>query len=156
VGTPLAEHVVGVPERARERHHDPAPQPFRHAPRRLPDLVADHGGPPEIGVAGVEDDGLPRGELVVQDGAQARVPALGHPAEIDGGRLVVVVVVDVEVIGLEDLEIGAPVPDPVLPEILRLGGGGDETYPEQNRNDAGHGDQLPVEVSVRNPAFLHV
>ncbi len=93
---------------------------------------------------------------MVQDGAQARVPALGHPAEIDGRRLVVVVVVDVEMIGLEDLEIGAPVPDPVLPEILRLGGCGDETDPEQDGNDAGHDNQLPVEVSARNPDFFHV
>ena len=52
----------------------------------------------ELGLGGVEDERLPAGQLVVQHGAQAGVPALGHPAGELAGALLFGVVVDVEVL----------------------------------------------------------
>ena len=73
----------------------------------------------EIRLRGVQDDRLPALELVVQDAGQAGVPPLGHARGVQGRRPLGRIVVDLEVLGLDDLEIEGLVLDLVLSEVLR-------------------------------------
>jgi len=70
--------------------------------------------------------GLPPDELMVQQPREARVPALGHLAGQLGGLLLLRVVMNVEVLGAEDLEIVGLVADLVAAEVLRLGVAADQ------------------------------
>jgi hypothetical protein len=77
-----------------------------------------------VRVAGVQDEGLAVLEVVDQQLRQPCVPALRHERGLVDGLALLRVVVDVEVFGLQHLEIELPVLDLVLSEVLRLDGGG--------------------------------
>ena len=117
----VAEHVVGFGVGPGHRQHDALAGALRDALRALAD-VGDVGLP-EVRVVGVEDDRLALVELVLQDGREAVVPALGHPRHVARGLVHALVVVDVEVLGLEDPEVEVVVADLVAAEVLGLGGG---------------------------------
>jgi hypothetical protein len=50
---------------------------------------------------------------------QTGVPALGHAGDVLNNILLFVVIVDIEMLGLEDLEVERVVSDLILSEILR-------------------------------------
>src|SRR5207249_1876376 len=54
---------------------------------------------------------------------QPRVPSLRHPRRLLRRRALLGIVVDVEVSGLEDLEVEGSIQNLVAPEILGVGGG---------------------------------
>jgi hypothetical protein len=134
----VAEHVVGLGERAAHREHDPALEGLGHTARPLARGAAQRVGLLELRVAAVEDDRLPLPELEVQDVAQAVVPALRHPAHLRGGVLLLRVVIDVEVVGLEHLELEVLPLHGVPAEILGLRRrGGSEGGQGRRRNEPG-------------------
>ena len=69
---------------------------------------------------------------MVEDARQAGVGTFRHASGIEGARPLVRIVVDVEVFGLNGLEVEAPVLHLVLTEILRPAAHrcGDEHNPE--------------------------
>ena len=68
---------------------------------------------------GVKNERLPATQLVLQQPRQSRVPALSHSRREPDRGFFFGVVIDVEVLGGEDLEIKTLVLDLVPAEILR-------------------------------------
>ena len=120
----VPEHVAGVGQRAGGGHHDPPPQSLRDAARPLAD-PRHHVRLPEVRRAGVEHQRLAVLHLVLEDRGEPRVPALRQAGRQLRRRLLLGVVVDVEVLGLEDLEVEVPVLDLVLAEVLGARGSGE-------------------------------
>ena len=80
----------------------------------------------KCGRAGVEDQRLAAAQLVVQQLREPRVPALGHPRGHPRRGFLLRVEVDVEMFGLQDLEVELPVLHLVPAEIARPGRAGPE------------------------------
>ena len=118
----VAQHMVSFGKRSGQRQHDAPLQSFGDTAGAFADHAADDVGLLEVGVRGVEDERLARAHLVLEDAREARVPALGHAADARGVLALFFVEIDVEVLGLEHLELEFLVLDLVAPEILRLGG----------------------------------
>ena len=135
----VPDHVVGLPERAGERQHDPALEELGDAAGPLAELARDGVGLLEIGMAGVEDERLPAVELVVEHAREPLVPALGHPTRLLGGFLLRLVVVDVEVLGPQHLEVERPVLDLVTAEVLGLGHRGEKRDEEKGEQKGTQG-----------------
>jgi hypothetical protein len=72
----------------------------------------------ELGRAGVENERLPTRELVIEEAGQPGIPSLGHSSRMPSRGLFRRIEVDVEVLGLEHLEIEALVLDFVATEVL--------------------------------------
>ena len=120
----VAEDVVRLRQRAADGKDDPALERLRHAPRALPGRAAQRVGLLELRMTGVEDDRLALLDLVAEDAAEPRVPALAHAADLLGGLAALRVVVDVEVLRLQHLEL-LPLPlHGVAAEVLRARGRG--------------------------------
>ena len=111
--------MVGVGQRSGHRQHDAPLQRFGDATGAFTDQAFDRVGLPEVGADGVEDERLPAAQLVTEEARQPVVPPLGHPRD-DGRRLGLFgVVVEIEVLGLEDLKVERAVLNLVAAEILR-------------------------------------
>jgi hypothetical protein len=120
VGELVADDVVEVTQGSADRKHDAAAERLGHAPGAFAQVV-DDVGLTELGRGGVENQRLTAAQLVPHHGAEAGVPALGHPAG-DVRRLALVrVEIHVEVVGLQHLEIEVLVLDLVAAEVLGLG-----------------------------------
>src|SRR5262249_46506120 len=91
---------------------------------------------------GVEHQRLAGLHFVTEELRVARVPALGHPRHARGRLAFFLVEVDVEVIGLQDLELEILVLDLVPAEVLRLSAGGD------GQQDCNRGKKLPHNSSL--------
>jgi hypothetical protein len=72
----------------------------------------------EIRARGIENDRLPLLELMAQDAGEPGIGALRHAGGVHGRHALTLVEVDIEVLGLDDLEVKLGVLDLVLPEIL--------------------------------------
>ena len=70
---------------------------------------------------GVEDDGLPTVQLMIEYPGEPSVPALGHAAGLVDCLAGLRIVVNIEMFGLQYFEVEALVLDLVPPEILRAG-----------------------------------
>ena len=127
----VAEHVVGRCDRAGKRQNDAALVGFGDAAGALAEIALDGVGLPEMRPARVEDERLPCAQLMIEQLREARVPALGHPRRHLRRRLFLRVVVDVEVVGLQDLEVEFPVLNLVAAEVAALGKGS-RRQPQQN------------------------
>src|SRR5690606_11792224 len=90
---------------APEGEHDSIAKHLRESPRAFTDVGLAGVRLPEMRLTGVEKDRLPPCELVPERFAEARVPTLGHARHHFDGRGAFLVVVDVEVFGLQDLEV---------------------------------------------------
>ena len=129
----VPDHVIRLVEGAREWKHDASLQDLRHTARGLADLPEHRVGLLEIGMAGVQDQGLSTLELVVQQTAQASIPALRHAARLPDDVFHLGVVVNVEMLGLQDLGIESLVLDLVATEVLRRRGIRQDGRPQQER-----------------------
>jgi hypothetical protein len=131
----VLEDVLELRVRAAERHHRAVPLEIGDAAGSFAGRLAQRVGLLEIGVGGVQNDRLPFPELVVQHLGQAGVAAFRHAGGVHGRDPLALVVVDVEVLGLDDLEIELAVLDPVAPEIL----GVEESRREQQEEECREG-----------------
>ncbi len=131
----VAKHVVGRPQSGRKRHRNPRLRPLGEAACSLGRRPGRDVRLGEVGVAGVEHEGLPPHETVLQHLREARVPALRHARRVAGRVLFFGVVVDVEVFGLKNPEIEAVVADLVAAEVLGFGRSG--TGKDRNQTDDG-------------------
>ena len=129
----VAENMVGLGQRAGERQHDAALHPLGDAARSLADHAADDVGLLEVRVRRIENEGLARLHLVLEDARQARIPALSHPADARGAFALVFVEINIEVVGLQHFELEIFVLDLVPSEVLRLSGHGGSGTDEENR-----------------------
>ena len=121
----VPEDVAGLGERARRGQHHAPLLALGHASRSLAEAL-DHVGLAEVRAARVEHDRLAASERLAEEGREPRAPALGEARHLADLRLFLRVVVDVEVLGLQDLEIEVAVLDLVLSEVLGLGGRAEE------------------------------
>ncbi len=128
----VADHVIGRLDRAGERQDDPALVGFGHPAGTLPQFTLDRVGLPKVRRACVQNEGLAPAQLVVQELGQPGVPTLGHPRGHLGRLFFLRVVIDVEVVGFQNLELEIPVLHLVSPEIPRLGEGG-SGQPDQDK-----------------------
>ena len=101
----VADDVIGVGERSAERQHDAAAQRLGDAAGALAELALNRVGLLEVRMRRVEHERLPSAQLVPEEPLEARVPAFRHPrGDVDPFTLFRVVV-DVEMLGLQDLKI---------------------------------------------------
>ena len=111
---------------------------------------ADHfrrgGGLLEVGGVRVESDRLAR-ERVVERARKARVPALGLASDVVHHVRFTVVVINVEVLGLEDLEVEVLPLHLVAAEVLCVQGCGSEEKKEESDCEFAHRKYLSVENS---------
>jgi hypothetical protein len=105
-------------------------------------LASQRVGLLKVGVRGIEDDRLPLPELVVQNLGEACIPALGHAGSIHRRHPLLLVVVDVEMLGLDDLEIERAVLDLVPPEVLS----GHQTRREQQEQQSRGGASKHIDL----------
>src|SRR4029079_9105688 len=104
----------------------------------------------EMRVAGVQDDRLAVLHLVAEQGAVASVPTIAHASDLLRRQLLFGVVIDVEMIGLEDLEL-QPVPlHGVAPEVLgaRVRGDGEDEDGDERKDEADGGSHSPPETAL--------
>ena len=118
----VADHVIGFGEAGAGGQHDAAAQAFGDAAGAFAHQRGDDVGLLEVRMAGVEHERLPAAEMMIEHARQAGVPALRHARHVIGERLLFFVVIDVEVLGLERLEVEGVVLDLVPSEVLRFGG----------------------------------
>ena len=99
--------------------HDAPLDRLGDAARALPDQPFHRVRLPEVGGHRIKNHGLTAAQLVSKKARQPRVPALGHPADDAGGLRLFRIEVQIEVLGLEDLEFEGAVLDLVAAEVLR-------------------------------------
>ncbi|PYQ43668.1 MAG: hypothetical protein DMF77_09175 [Acidobacteria bacterium] len=141
----VPEHVVGLGQGRADGEDDTPLEGLGDAARALAGSAAEGVGLLEVGIAGVQDDGLALLHLVAEQGAEPGVPTLGHASDLLRRQLLLGVVIDVEMIGLEDLEL-QPVPlDRVAPEVLGVGGWGEGEGEDRDEgeNEARAGSHSP-------------
>ena len=117
----VADDVVGVGERARQRQDNPAPQRFGDAAGAFPKLSGDHVGLLEVRVGRVQDERLPAAQLVRKQLLEPCVPPLGHTGGDVDPFPFARVEIDIEVLSFQHLEVELLILDFVAPEVL--GGG---------------------------------
>ena len=130
VGQRVLELRIG----AGEEQHDAVADPLGDARGAFGDLELEDVRLLEIGLGRVEDQGLPALPIVAEDLRQTRVRPLRHAGGVHHRRLFLRIVVDVEVLGLEHLEVEIVVLDLVLSE-LSVGGRGDEQSDDDCRGE---------------------
>ena len=118
----VLQHVLHVVVRTGERDDDAMLQEVREAAGAFRHLVRRGVGLLEVRKRGVEDDRLALAELMPQHGRELRVRALRHAGDVERGAVLDLVVVEIEVLGLEHLEMELGVLDLVLAEVLRSKG----------------------------------
>ena len=114
----VADDVVRVGERAGQRQHDSPPQRLGDATSPLAQLAFYGVGLLEVGVGGVQDQGLASTERMLEDLLEPGVPALGHARRDLDALALAGIEVDVEVIRFQDLKIEILVLDLVSTEVL--------------------------------------
>ena len=117
----VAEHVIGFGEPAGKRQNHAAAVALRHAAGTFADLAEDIGLL-KMWMRSVKNERLPANQLVLEQPRQSRVPPLGHSRGEPHRGFFFRVVVNVEVLGGEDLEVKALVLHLVAAEILRARG----------------------------------
>src|SRR6185295_4727332 len=104
---------------AAERQHDAPPQRLGDTAGAFSELALNGVGLLEVRMRRVEDERLPPGQLVAEGTAKPCPPAFGHARrDVDAftrGR----VVIDIEMLGLQDLKIERLVLNLVTSEVLR-------------------------------------
>src|SRR5262245_31910765 len=115
----VAEHVIGVGQRRRKRQRNPSLPPFSHSGGAAVDEPGDDQGLVEIRLRAVEDDRLTPGQLVLEKPRETPPPSFRETSGDIDGLAPVLVEVNVEVLGLQNAELMAPVLNLVLAEVLR-------------------------------------
>ena len=120
----VAEHVVGRLDRPGERQHDAALRRLGDAAGAFAELPFDRVGLAEVRAARVEDQRLAAAQLVSRGASTGARTSARPGATRSGPPLPLPVVVDVEVLGLQDLEVELLVLDLVAAEVAALREGG--------------------------------
>ena len=108
----VAEHVVGFGEAAGERQDDAALEHLGDAAGAFADVAGERVRLLEVRMGGVEDERLPRRSARGRSSVDSRAyQRSAMRAASSNGRFFLRVVVDVEVLGLEHLEVEAVVLD---------------------------------------------
>ena len=115
----VADDVIGLAEAGRKRHHDARLEALGEPAGPLVHRPGADVGLREVAVARVEHDRLAMRELMIEQLREARVPPLGHPRRLTRHLLLFRVVIDVEVLGVQRLELQAAVLDLIPAEVLR-------------------------------------
>jgi hypothetical protein len=118
----VADHVVRVGEWTCEWEDDATAQSFGDAARAFPDLATNDVGLFELDVRAVEDQRLATAQLVLKQALEPRMPALGKARGDIHARFLAWIEVDIEVLGLQDLEIEGSILNLVVAEVLRRRG----------------------------------
>ena len=116
----VAQHVIGLGQRASKRQDHTALQRLGHAPDPLVDHPGDGVGLFEVGMRGVQDHWLSAPQILTEKTGEAGVPSLGHPCRVTCGIAFLRVEIDVEVLRLQHLEGELAVLNLVATEVLRL------------------------------------
>ena len=90
---------------APQTEHDPPLGGLGHSAGAFAELALDRVGLPEMRPARVENQRLPAAQLVIQQTRQTRVPTLGEPGRHARGIFFLRIEIDVEVLGLQHLEV---------------------------------------------------
>ena len=110
--------MVGVRQGTAERQHDAAPQRFGDASRPLAELTLNNVVLFEVGVRRVQHQRLASAKLVLEYALETREPPFREPrGDVDPFALARIEI-DVEMLGLEDLEVELFVLDFVLSKVL--------------------------------------
>ena len=105
-----------------EREDDAPPQSFGDAARAFPDLATNDVGLLELDVRAVEDQRLAAAQFVLKQALEPRMPALGKARGDFHSRFLAWIEIDIEVLGLQDLEIEGSILNLVVAEVLRRRG----------------------------------
>ncbi len=127
----VAEHVVARFDGAGKRKDDTSLVGFGDAAGALAEIALDGVGLPEVRPARVKDERLTCAQLMIEQLRKARVPTLGHPRGHLGRGLFLRVVIDVEVVGLQYLEIEFPGTEPCCGRSSRPGQGKPKAAPAE-------------------------
>ena len=134
----VADDMVVLGVVAGEREDDAVHERIGEAAGAFADELGSGGGLLEVGGVGVDDDRFAR-ERVVEHAREPLVPALGLAPDVVHHVRFAVVVVDVEVLGLEHLEVEVLPLNFVASEVLRVGGKGCERENEdKGQCDSAH------------------
>ena len=115
----VLEHVLEFGIRPGEGEHGAVLEEFRDASQPFARGVYDVGLL-KVGLGRVQDDRLAALKLMVEDAREPGVGAFRHARRIERAGTLIRIVVDVEVFGLNGLEVETPVLHLVLTEILRV------------------------------------
>jgi hypothetical protein len=132
----VGQDVLELGVAAGEGQQDSIAQRLRDAARRLADMSVEDVRALKVGLRCVENDRLAPLELVVEQPAQAAVDPLGHARGVIGRRALFRVEIDVEVGGLDDLEVARLILDLVAAERRLAGGGHRHRRGEASRHGA--------------------
>ena len=122
MGQLVADDVIGFLERCPGGQDDAALETLGHAARTFARLLPKHVGLLKIRGVRVENERLPAAQLVAQNSRQSRVPPFRHAAGFGRHIRFLIIEVDIEVLGLENLEVERLILNGVAAEILRVGG----------------------------------
>jgi len=132
----VLQNVLELGVGAGKWHHRAVALEIGYSTGALTGRLSQGVGLLEIGVGGIENDRFALPELVVQHLGKASVAPFGHPGGIHSSHPLPLVVVHVEMLGLDDLEIERAVLDLVPAEVLGLRQSRDQQTEEQGRGDA--------------------
>ena len=149
----VADHMVRVGERPAHRQNDAPAQRLGDAAGAFAELALDDVGLLEVRMRRVEHERLAAAQLVLEHFLEPGQPALGHPGGEVDPFLRARVVVDVEVLGLEHLEVEVLVLNLVAPEVLGRGRrrGHGRRQDECQKEDANHDVYLAQMVMPSPP-----
>ena len=122
----VADHVIGFAQGRAGRQDDTALEALGDAAGSFARLLPEHIGLLEIRRVGVDDQRLPAAQLVAQNRRQARVPPFRHAPSLGRQLRFLIVEVDIEMLGLENLEVERLILNGVAAEILRVRGESEE------------------------------
>ena len=140
----VADHVIGVGERTAERQDDAAPQRLGDAAGAFAELALNRVGLLEVGMRRVQHERLAAAQLVREQLLEPRVPPFRHPRRDVDPFTLVRVVVDVEVLGLQNLKIELLVLDLVLPKYCADAGAAQRRQRPQRRQRFSQRDRWRV------------
>ena len=120
----MTDHVIGIRKRAAQGQHNASTERFGDAAGSFAELAAYRIGLLEVGMRTVEYERLAAPQSMLEDALEARVPSFGHTRGDANPFTFLGVVVDIEVLGLQDLKIEFPVLNLVAAEVLGRRGRG--------------------------------
>ena len=139
----VTENVIVLGVIAGERKHHAIHERIGESAGALADDLRRGGGLLEICGIRVQDDGLAR-EGVIEQSRISGVPTLRHAADIVDHVRFEVVVIDVEVLGFDDLEIEMLPLDFVASEVLSIRSGCQEEEGQDDNDGLAHRSHLEI------------
>ena len=136
VGQLVTDHVVGFERRCAQWQEDTPLEALRDT---FTSLHLGDIGLVVRGVVRVKNQRLTTAQLVAQHSGYSRVPPFGHAGRLSGSVGFLIIEIDVEVLGLQNLEVEGLVLDSVTAEGLCWCCGREHTQRPQQQRDASNG-----------------